>query len=170
MQKATRLPQHILNAANLPKPQLLFTDKVNNSNGIRWQHHPTKLWHAKSPTNETVFISHPYRHEINTLHYPDFMFNSRPPVAPKSFEDTPFTFINTKDGLFSLLDKLRQSEEIAIDLEHHSYRSYYGFVCLMQISTRNEDFVVDCLIPEVRGSLEALNEVFTDPAKVKASN
>jgi exosome complex exonuclease RRP6 len=85
----------------------------------------------------------------------------------KSFEDTPFTFINTVEGLSSLLEKLRQSEEIAIDLEHHSYRSYYGFVCLMQISTRLEDFVVDTLVPEVRAKMEELNEVFTDPKIIK---
>ena len=30
--------------------------------------------------------------------------------------------------------------EIAIELEHHNYRTFGGFVCLMQISTREEDF------------------------------
>ncbi|KIM28466.1 hypothetical protein M408DRAFT_308391 [Serendipita vermifera MAFF 305830] len=167
LQKAARLPQHILHASKLPKPQLLFLDKVANSKDTKWQHHPARLWHAKPLTNDTVVSSHPYQHEITTLQYPDFVYTSRPPIAPKSFEDTPFTFVDTKAGLDSLLDKLRQSEEIAIDLEHHSYRSYYGFVCLMQISTRSEDFVVDCLVPEIRAGLEALNEVFTDPTKLK---
>jgi hypothetical protein len=68
-----------------------------------------------------------------------------------------------------MLEKLRQSEEIAVDLEYHSYRSYYGFVCLMQISNREEDWVVDCLVPEVRASLEDLNEVFTNPNIIKVS-
>ena len=95
------------------------------------------------------------------------MFLSRPPIPPRSFDDTPFTFVDTLTGLQSLLEQLKQSEEIAIDLEHHSYRSYYGFVCLMQISNRQQDWVVDCLVPDIRANLEIFNEVFTDPNIVK---
>lgn len=64
-----------------------------------------------------------------------------------------------------MLDKLRQAQELAVDLEHHSHRSFSGFLCLMQISTRSEDFVVDTLA--LREELEDLNEVFTDPRIVK---
>lgn len=64
-----------------------------------------------------------------------------------------------------MLDKLRGSQEVAVDLEYHNYRSFGGFVCLMQISTREEDFVVDTLA--LREELEELNEVFTDPNVVK---
>ncbi len=66
-----------------------------------------------------------------------------------------------------MLDDLRRSDAIAIDLEHHSHRSYRGFVCLMQISTREKDWVIDTLVPEVREELSILNEVFTDPKVVK---
>lgn len=66
-----------------------------------------------------------------------------------------------------MLDKLRKSPEIAVDLEHHGYRSFTGFVCLMQFSTRDEDFVVDTLC--LRDELEELNEVFTNPDIVKVS-
>lgn len=64
-----------------------------------------------------------------------------------------------------MLAKLRQAKEIAVDLEHHSYRSYAGFVCLMQLSTRQEDWIVDTLV--LREELAELNEVFTDPEIVK---
>ena len=64
-----------------------------------------------------------------------------------------------------MLAKLRQAKEIAVDLEHHSYRSYAGFVCLIQLSTRQEDWIVDTLV--VREELAELNEVFTDPEIVK---
>lgn len=64
-----------------------------------------------------------------------------------------------------MLGKLRQVKEIAVDLEHHRHRSFNGFVCLMQISTRYEDFVVDTLL--LREELEELNEVFTNPDVVK---
>lgn len=64
-----------------------------------------------------------------------------------------------------MLSKLKQATEIAVDLEHHSYRSYAGFLCLMQISNRERDWVVDLLA--IRDEVEALNEVFTDPTIVK---
>jgi ribonuclease D len=32
-----------------------------------------------------------------------------------------------------------------VDLEHHHYRSFQGFICVMQVSTRLEDFIVDTL-------------------------
>lgn len=64
-----------------------------------------------------------------------------------------------------MLQKLRNAEEIAVDLEYHNYRSYSGFVCLMQISSRDEDFIVDTLC--LREELEELNEVFTNPNIVK---
>jgi exosome complex exonuclease RRP6 len=64
-----------------------------------------------------------------------------------------------------MLNKLRTAKEIAVDLEYHSYRSYSGFLCLVQISTREEDFVVDAIA--LRDELEVLNEVFTDSKIVK---
>jgi len=32
-----------------------------------------------------------------------------------------------------------------VDLENHSFRSFEGFLCLMQLSTRTHDFVIDTL-------------------------
>jgi exosome complex exonuclease RRP6 len=65
-----------------------------------------------------------------------------------------------------MLLELKAAKEIAIDLEHHEYRSYYGIVSLMQISTRNKDWIVDTLTPW-RHKLQVLNEVFADPGIVK---
>jgi len=73
--------------------------------------------------------------------------------------------VDNTSSLQAMLKELRQASEIAVDLEHHDYRSYYGFVCLMQISTRTQDWIVDTL--ELREELIALNEVFTDPQIVK---
>jgi exosome complex exonuclease RRP6 len=66
-----------------------------------------------------------------------------------------------------MLGKLRQVKEVAVDLEHHRHRSFNGFVCLMQISTRHEDFIVDALI--LREELEELNEIFTNPDVLKVA-
>lgn len=65
-----------------------------------------------------------------------------------------------------MLQELKSATEIAIDLEHHDARSYIGLVSLMQISTREKDWIVDTLKPW-RQDLQVLNEVLTDPKIVK---
>jgi exosome complex exonuclease RRP6 len=64
------------------------------------------------------------------------------------------------------LSELKSAKEIAIDLEHHDVHSYHGLVSLMQISTRDKDWVVDTLKPW-REELQILNEVFADPGILK---
>jgi exosome complex exonuclease RRP6 len=71
-----------------------------------------------------------------------------------------------------MVSKLKHAKEIAVDLEHHDYRSYRGMVCLMQVSTREEDWIVDCLVPELReaiGGEDGLGDVLSDPKIIKVS-
>ncbi|EKX38530.1 hypothetical protein GUITHDRAFT_59898, partial [Guillardia theta CCMP2712] len=56
-------------------------------------------------------------------------------------------------------------KEFAVDLEHHSLRSFQGFTCLMQISTREQDFIVDTI--ELRSCIHLLLPAFTDPKITK---
>lgn len=65
-----------------------------------------------------------------------------------------------------MLQELQSASEIAIDLEHHDLRSYIGIVSLMQISTRDKDWVIDTLKPW-RRKLQCLNIVFTNPRILK---
>ena len=74
--------------------------------------------------------------------------------------------MDTYEGVLEMLAELRTAKEIAIDLEHHDARSYIGLVSLMQISTREKDWIVDTLKPW-RQDLQVLNEVFTDPKILK---
>lgn len=93
------------------------------------------------------------------------MFQTTIPIPPKAFKDTPFTWVATSQDFRSMLSKLRKVPEIAVDLEHHSYRSFAGFLCLMQISTREEDWIIDTLA--LREELTDLNEILTNPKIVK---
>lgn len=38
-----------------------------------------------------------------------------------------------------LVEVLSKEKSIAIDLEHHDYRSYQGFTCLIQVSCSQID-------------------------------
>ncbi|KAG9023935.1 exosome nuclease subunit [Tulasnella sp. JGI-2019a] len=157
-----KLEKHLLHARNLPKPQKQFKRQPDNSLAP-WKHSLTQKLHASQPLNP--HDPHPYRFEIMNIQYPATIFDVPTPQQPESFEATLFTWVDTASGLAELLAKLKAAREIAIDLEHHDYRTYSGFVCLMQISTRDEDFVVDTLA--LREELEVLNEVFANPNIIK---
>lgn len=81
------------------------------------------------------------------------------------FEGTTAAWVDTKKTLDEMIDELKQATEIAVDLEHHDARSYIGFTCLMQISTRDKDWIIDTLA--LRLELQALNQVFADPKIIK---
>lgn len=100
--------------------------------------------------------------------YPPHVFNTEgEPIQPIPLDNNDLIWVDNMPSFNSMLNDLKQATEIAVDLEHHDYRSYHGFVCLMQISTRKQDWIVDTL--ELREELIALNQVFTDPKIVKVS-
>ena len=74
--------------------------------------------------------------------------------------------VDTGEALQSMLAELKKAKEIAIDIEHHDMHSYVGIVCLMQISTRQKDWIVDTTRPW-REELQILNQVFADPSILK---
>ncbi len=106
---------------------------------------------------------HPYQKEISesVLANSALVFDEDSVQVYKGLKNTPLTFVDTVDGLVKCADKLRKCTEIAVDLEAHSERSFQGFTCLMQISTRAEDFIIDTLA--LRGSIHSvLAPIFTD--------
>ncbi|GHJ85735.1 hypothetical protein NliqN6_2137 [Naganishia liquefaciens] len=189
------LPDHIINA-DIPKPQATFDSPVDNSNKLPpWtptlpvKHHAmVPLDYIPTPSSSRpaspeiegtttstpgiteirgITVRHPYLYESKHLGYPSSLFTAAPPLAPRSFADTPFTWIDTPETLDRMVHKLKQAKELAVDLEYHSTRSFTGFLCLMQISTREEDFVVDVirLRKEVREG--KLGGVLADPSIIK---
>ncbi|KAN0124579.1 Ribonuclease H-like domain containing protein [Lactarius tabidus] len=119
--------QHVL---HLPKPQFKSKRKVDSTNGV---------FNVRVPLGYTTRPPHLCRYEFNNLTYPTHMFISHPSIPLKPLEETPLTLVSTRA---QLVDKLRESKVIAIDLECHSDRAYSGFVCLMHIGTRDEDWIL----------------------------
>ncbi|XP_042348525.1 exosome component 10 [Plectropomus leopardus] len=118
-------------------------------------------------TQELVedMFAHPYQYELDHLTIPESLLSKPEPQMYKPVAETKCSFIDALDDLVALNEKLCKLSEFAVDLEHHSYRSFLGITCLMQISTREEDFIIDTI--ELRSELYILNEAFTDPAIVK---
>lgn len=117
-------------------------------------------------TNNSFRYKHPYETEILQLQYPDSVYQKADPITYLPVETTSATFVDTLEGVIEMLEELKTAKEIAVDLEHHDARSYVGLVSLMQISTRDKDWVVDTLKPW-RQDLQVLNEVFANPTIIK---
>ncbi|NXQ89329.1 EXOSX protein, partial [Nyctibius grandis] len=189
----------LLHAKNIPKPQLKFQEKIDNSNtpfvpklfikpnalkplpealtksGRERKERPEDLdvpaaladfiHQQRTQQTEQEIFAHPYQYELEHFSPPDRVLKKPEPQMYRPIQETPCHFITTLDELVELNEKLMNCKEFALDLEHHSYRSFLGFTCLMQISTRTEDFIIDTL--ELRSDMNILNETFTDPAIVK---
>ncbi|KAJ3277430.1 Exosome component 10 [Borealophlyctis nickersoniae] len=182
---------NVVHAQNIMRPQLKFEDKIDNSNrpfirkiinkpnalrpldyGLPGSEEmtPEMSQHLKTMgiTSEHTSLSslpHPYEWEIQNIKYPDHLFVQRPEMLYAPMESTPFTWVDTEEKLNEVAALLDGVTEIAVDLEHHDYRSFQGFTCLIQISTRNEDFIIDALA--LRSHLHVLNSSFTNPNIVK---
>lgn len=109
---------------------------------------------------------HPYEAEIRQYKSTDEQL-SVPSKQFKyvDFKDVSCAWIDSVSALNELASTLDSVGEFAIDLEQHSYRTFQGFVCLMQISTRGQDYLIDTL--ELRDHLYILNSSFTNPKIVK---
>uniref|UniRef100_A0A8C5Q8V0 Exosome complex component 10 n=1 Tax=Leptobrachium leishanense TaxID=445787 RepID=A0A8C5Q8V0_9ANUR len=184
----------LLHAKNIQRPQMKFKERLDNSNTpfipkifvkpnaqrplpdilknrLDREQRPEDLdvppaladfihQQRLKQTEEDMF-AHPYKYELD--HFVPAETLLEEPFLP--LQDVPCHFVTTLDQLVELNEKLLRCSEIAVDLEHHSYRSFLGLTCLMQISTRTEDFIVDVL--ELRSDMYILNESFTDPAIIK---
>ena len=109
--------------------------------------------------------SHPYAAELATLSYTEEMLGPVQPTLYAPLEETPLVWVDTVAGLTDLISALEDVPVVAIDLEAHSYRSFQGFVCLMQVSTRSTDYLVDTLA--LRSEMHLFNKITADPRVVK---
>lgn len=168
---------------NLAKPQQKFLRPIDNSPDKPFKPLLTSKPFALQPLEDVINIIHPhakeededgpvlpyypqpYEHEIMEQKYPKSIWKQVEPIPSKSWSSTEPIYVNTQDKLDDMVKALKSAKEIAIDLEHHDYRSFYGFVCLMQISDRENDYIVDTLA--LRDELQILNTVFANPNIVK---
>jgi len=73
----------------------------------------------------------------------------------------PVVVIEEPAAFQRLIEQLRQARHIAIDTESNSFYAYYERVCLIQISTPEDDFIID---PLALGDLSGLQDALADPA------
>uniref|UniRef100_A0A804N7Y3 3'-5' exonuclease domain-containing protein n=1 Tax=Zea mays TaxID=4577 RepID=A0A804N7Y3_MAIZE len=142
---------------SIPRPQDVYKIRVDNYKPFE------HVWLERNEDGTR------HVHPLENLPVEQFVVRNVPdrePVKPADLEDTPFTLVQDHKGLTELAKKLKSVTEFAVDLEHNQYRSFQGLTCLMQISTRTEDFIVDTLKLRIYIGLY-LQEPFKDPTKRK---
>ncbi|OIR58855.1 MAG: exosome 3'-5' exoribonuclease subunit Rrp6-related protein [Amphiamblys sp. WSBS2006] len=80
-------------------------------------------------------------------------------------EETPLSWVDSEKDLHQMCCSLENERVIAVDLEHSQDCSYFGKICLVQISTVERDYVVDAL--KLEGCLHGLNKVTASPRILK---
>lgn len=158
----------------ISKPQLNFKNPVNNTEIQPFvpllKEKPFALRPLISdivPGDDVVpeHYAQPYEYEIEHQEYGESVIVKSEPIPSKPWETTEALWVDNIEVLKTMISDLKSVTEIAVDLEHHDYRSYYGIVCLMQISTRERDYLIDTIA--LRDDLQILNEVFANPKILK---
>lgn len=170
------------------RPQALFHDPVDNRNfnwrpwiatGPRPQMPPLNEMSRDDGTKNKV---HPLAMELEALRYSSCQLEAPmdPVPQPRSLDATPFLFVDDESTLAQMTCELSSCLQmvpspsldshpvLAIDLENHSYHSFSGFTSLIQMSTREKDYVIDPLVPLIRSKIgPALFPFLTQPSIVK---
>ncbi|KAL9020715.1 MAG: hypothetical protein Q9185_002031 [Variospora sp. 1 TL-2023] len=170
------LARHEYRNQNILKPQRLFRKVPTNDEASPFKPLLTSKPNAIVPLDESLVTTpqpdgsiqykHPYEVEIYASSYPELAYAQRTPIPYLPFDATSATWVDTPEGVQAMLQDLKGATEIAVDVEHHDMHTYVGIVSLLQISTRDRDWIVDTLVPW-REDLQILNEVFTEPRIIK---
>lgn len=163
-----------MTARNIIRPQINFKTPVDNSANtpfvpqLKYKPHSIKPLAILPEYDEIGNIEsylHPYEFELSNFTPNQWQLTKGSATKPKELSETPLMYVDKEGDLNVMLKELEQAKEIAIDVEHHSYRTFQGITCLLQLSTRTKDYIVDTLA--LREELHILNEVTANPKIVK---
>ncbi|KHN41226.1 Exonuclease 3'-5' domain-containing protein 2 [Glycine soja] len=109
--------------------------------------------------------SHPYEAEITALlknPLPEIELGTE--IADLEMKDS-YVWVHTEMQLKELVDVLSEERFFAVDTEQHSLRSFLGFTALVQISTREKDYLVDTIA--LHDFMGILRPIFANPSICK---
>ncbi|KAH0930188.1 hypothetical protein HID58_015915 [Brassica napus] len=142
------------------KPQFGFKRVLADNSYSGFKHLKKKKLEdggGEKPSN-----SHPYESEITVLlespRLDEFEFLR----GEYSLEMSgSYVWVETESELKKLAETLAKEKVFAVDTEQHSLRSFLGFTALIQISTQEEDFLVDTIA--LHDVMSILRPVFSNP-------
>ena len=74
----------------------------------------------------------------------------------------PVIVIENQNDLSHLIKKLEQSTPISIDTESNSFYAYYNRICLIQVSTEEQDYIIDPIA--LNGGVGEFGKILSNPA------
>lgn len=163
-----------MTARNIIRPQINFKTPVDNSPHtpftpqLKYKPYSQKPLAILPEYDEDGNIEsylHPYEFELNNFVPNKWQLVKGEAIEPLDLSQTTLMYVDKESDLAIMVKELSEATEIAIDVEHHSYRTFQGITCLMQLSTRKKDYIVDTLA--LREDLYILNEVTANPQIVK---
>ena len=166
-------PTKLLAAKQISRPQLKFKDLIDNSCKTPFIPRLKEKYHALKPLSILIeysdqdeeIYSHPYIYEIDNLKLIKSQLEPLEPVKSLPINDTPLVYIQDKVSLEKALTEMESFSEIGIDLEAHTYRSFQGITCLIQMSTPAKDYIIDPF--PLWSELPLLNKITANPKIVK---
>ena len=129
--KGGRIQRHV---ANLARPQDSFPDPIDNSE-TPWS--PAKFPHLAvtlaaaaahvTDQQQQQQQQHPVRGQLDRLQYQPWQLQGGVEgqgvgEGLVDLDAAPCTFVDTAEGLQAMVTALEGVKQVAIDLEHHSYR------------------------------------------------
>lgn len=162
----------MLENKNIPRPQNQFKKAIDNSYRpfepiIRIKPNaqvPLRLTIERDEHGNEYYL-HPYDYEIQKFPINQELIVEIDNNEPPELVSTPIIWVDTIQELEDMCRHIESQKEFAVDVEHHSYRSFQGITCLLQISTRTRDYVIDAI--KLRSELYRLNVSFTNSNIVK---
>lgn len=142
---------------NMVKPQQKFLEEIDNSRDLPFRPRLRTKPHSIVPLDISdqpverdqagdedlsavgpgTFYPHPYTREIQGVcsrsQYPSQIADAGfvSPELPSAAQ--PFELVQTLDALQRMAEELDGVKEVAVDLEHHHWRTFQGLTCLMQV-------------------------------------
>nr|GMC77103.1 protein RRP6-like 3 isoform X2 [Ipomoea batatas] len=143
------------------KPQYTFKRVLADNSYSSFKH--LKLNATNTSTSEECVNLHPYKAEISALlKEPNVevleLFNEN--LEELTSRDS-YVWVETESQLQELAEVLSGERAFAVDTEQHSLRSFLGFTCLIQISTKREDYLVDTIA--LHDMMGILRPIFANP-------
>ncbi len=68
--------------------------------------------------------------------------------------------IETQHDFSKLIGNLEKSAHVAVDTESNSFYAYFNRICLIQISTEQQDYIID---PFLAGDIEDFGKILSNP-------
>lgn len=126
---------------------------------------PFKHLQPEPSTDDAVLPVHPFQQRILQLDDTPPSSLSRELDMPAPVQQSKGKWVASLSDLQEMVQKLAGVEMLAVDVEHHHQHSYLGFVCLVQLSTGEADYLVDALA--LHDHMHLLRPIFADSGVLK---